>query len=360
MITITRPRHLLRLALLTLAALGCSLLQGCRHKDLCYHHLHVVKLDLIFDWRDAPDATCKGMSVYFFPDDPASGLEVKRFDFMDNEGGEISLPAGDYHILCHNLDTDVIDFRGPERHNTYEAYTRDGGIFEPVGIWTSSNKVPRAKDAEYEQVSICPEQLWGCSATSVKVTPQGVSYICIPESEKEPWLGLPPVVTRNTITLYPHDLMCHYTYEIRNVSNIDLIDKMSASLSGMSSSLFIFGESLGYEGMTLPFAARKSDDGRIVGEFLTFGHHPDNPTPHRLMLYVWHKDGRQLVYGTTDRQWDVTDQVHTAPDRRHVHLIVDGLDIPDPIGPGSGEGDEGAAFQPDIDDWWVVNVDISM
>ena len=59
---------------------------------------------------------------------------------------------------------------------------------------------------------------------------------------------------------------------------------------------------------------------------------------------------KKYCYKDSERL-DVTDQVHSAPDKRHVHIIIDGLDLPEPIENGSG-------FDPSVDDWEVVETDI--
>ena len=56
------------------------------------------------------------------------------------------------------------------------------------------------------------------------------------------------------------------------------------------------------------------------------------------------------VFYTT---FDVTDQVHKAPDRKHVHIIIDNADFPEPL------PDEGG-FDVEVDDWVEVENDIIM
>lgn len=51
--------------------------------------------------------------------------------------------------------------------------------------------------------------------------------------------------------------------------------------------------------------------------------------------------------------YDVTDQIHSAPDQRNVHIVLDGLPLPKPIVNGGG-------FQPSVDEWQSVDVDIEM
>ena len=59
----------------------------------------------------------------------------------------------------------------------------------------------------------------------------------------------------------------------------------------------------------------------MTGKFYTFGHHEENARPHKMMFYVWYSN-KEKFYTT----FDVTDQVHKAPDRKHVHIIIDNAD----------------------------------
>jgi hypothetical protein len=45
--------------------------------------------------------------------------------------------------------------------------------------------------------------------------------------------------------------------------------------------------------------------------------------------------------------------VHNAPNKRRVHLVIDGLDLPQPIENGHG-------FRPSVDDWGEEEHDIIM
>lgn len=345
----TMIRHLLTVLL---GAIALVSLNSCEHKDLCYHHDHTVTLNLLFDWRDAPEAEVQGMCVFFYPLD--EGLQTRRFDFEDNRGGEINIKAGRYEVVCYNNDTEEVRARNAHDLSLHELYTRDADLFEPVGA-SAPSRVPRAPEAEEESVAACPEEMWGCCANDVEVEPQGISYVCIPETEKDPWLGENMHThTENTITLYPHVLTCVYTYEIRNVKNLEYVQSASASLSGMSRSLFVSTEELHRDRVTLPFGATVNrDNNTITGRFITFGHHEENPQPHRMMLYVWATDGNRYAFGTKGEHMNVTDQVHAAPDRRRVHLVIDGLEMPSPI-----SGSEG--FEPSADEWSEVETDIFM
>ena len=74
----------------------------------------------------------------------------------------------------------------------------------------------------------------------------------------------------------------------------------------------------------------------------------DNGIPHKLVIYAVLKDGSQVYY-----TYDVTEQMHRAPDPLNIHLHLEGLPLPTPVG-----GDGG--MTPDIDGWNDVKIDIEM
>ena len=50
--------------LLAAAVLAVLSLTSCEHKDLCYDHYHNTKIQVVFDWKNAPDATPETMRLY--------------------------------------------------------------------------------------------------------------------------------------------------------------------------------------------------------------------------------------------------------------------------------------------------------
>lgn len=337
------------LAALYLMVLG-ALFSSCEHKDLCYQHPHVKTVRVEFDWRDAPDASPMGMCVYFYP---IAGGEGQRFDFRGTTGGELELRAGTYRVMCYNNDTEGVMFYGTNSFDTHRAYTREGNVLEPI-YGNAANYAPRAEGTEEERVVITPDMMWGCTVAEVAITDAGVSCTCPPEEGRNASDGRTAESSGRVIRLYPHELVCTYTYEIRNVKNLKHVVQMCGSLSGMAPSLLLGGESLDTECVTLPFEAGPDGASGIKGRFYTFGHHEMNTAPHRMTFYVIMDDGKKYAYGTdSGERFNVTDQVHTAPDPKHVHIIVDGLDLPQPIENGSG-------FDVAMDDWGIVEEDIIM
>ena len=301
------------------------LISSCTHKGFCVYHPHKAIVTVEFDWNNAPEADPKGMCVMFYPIDGGDHL---RYDFTGTNGGQIEITAGRSKVLCYNNDTEAVLFKGQNDFESHTAYTREGNIFET--IFGNGHSVPK-KGSEEERVVICPDMMWGRCIEEVEI----IEY------------------TESVITLYPDELTSIYTYEIRNVKNLKHASQMCATLSGMSGSLCVSTRSLGSESVTLPFEASFDNESTIYGRFLTFGHNEENADPHRMNLYVWMDDGQKLLYGSDSEHFNVTDQIHDAPDKRRVHIVIDGLDLPMPIENGHG-------FKPSVDDWDIIEGDIIM
>ena len=222
-------------------------------------------------------------------------------------------------------------------------------MLEPI-YGNGANYAPRSRGTEDERVVICPDMMWGCTATEVEITDSGISYVLTPFEE-----GNEPVQMESeeyVITLFPHELVCTYTYEVRNVKNLKHMTQMSGTISGMAGRMTLSSEELDDECVTLPFGAQSDGKSTVTGMFYTFGHNTANPDPHKMVFYVVMDDGAKYCYKDSENL-DVTMQVHNAPDYRHVHLIIDGLDLPQPIENGSG-------FDPSVDDWEVVEEEIKL
>lgn len=302
------------------------IVSSCDHKELCYDHSHGTSLQLVFDWSKTPEAQPQGMCAFFYPDDPEG--QVIRYDFTGRDGGVIIVPEGNYQVIAYNNDTEAAQFRGWGTLSTHEAFTREGSVLEPV-LGSGNYSAPRAPGSENQPVVIQPDMVW--SVTSYHVT-----------------------VTADTrvIKLYPEPRVCVYTYEIRHVNNLRYVSQCCASLSGLSPTLWMADDIPGQEQATIPFEAFSDGEATISGEFLTFGYDTHETRENRLLLYVWLSDGQKLCYGTESERFEVSKQIRQAPNRRHVHIIVDGLDLPAPT-------DNPDGFDPSVDDWSVENQDVA-
>ena len=298
---------------------------SCEHKDLCYDHSHTVDVKVAFDWKNAPGAAPASMSFYLFP---AGGGEALRYDFTDCTGGTIRVPVGNYEALCLNSDTENINYRNTECRETFEVTTRAADLLSGLSVLgVLSDGVPRVDGTEDERVILPPDMLWSDCVESIELKRTDGTM---------------------AVTLRPEMSVCRYSVEIRNAANY--VSGISGSLSSMAESLYpgVGCDATCKMGATIPFdAAVSADKSTVTGGLFAFGC-PSARKTHTLTIYAVLSDESKWYY-----TFDVTDQIHSAPNQRDVHIVLDGLPLPKPIVNGGG-------FQPDVDDWHSVNVDIEM
>lgn len=300
---------------------------SCEHKDLCYDHSHTVDVKVAFDWKNAPGAAPASMSFYLFP---AGGGEALRYDFTDCTGGTIRVPVGNYEALCLNSDTENINYRNTECRETFEVTTRAADLLSGLSVLgVLSDGVPRVDGTEDERVILPPDMLWSDCVESIELKRTDGTM---------------------AVTLRPEMSVCRYSVEIRNAANLKYVSGISGSLSSMAESLYpgVGCDATCKMGATIPFdAAVSADKSTVTGGLFAFGC-PSARKTHTLTIYAVLSDESKWYY-----TFDVTDQIHSAPNQRDVHIVLDGLPLPKPIVNGGG-------FQPDVDDWHSVNVDIEM
>lgn len=343
------------------AGLLCLTATSCHHKELCLDHRHMQRVKVEFDWTDAPEASPRGMTVYFYPrdsrsDEPSATGTYRRVDFKGMEGGYVEVPRGMYRIISYSNDSDINEFHTVADYDGHTIFTRDGSLFEGLP-GSLQGTGPRADGQGEQRIVITPDQIWGCNHPVVDIieTTSGSDHTTGAGRSVSETTDPATGARLQVITLRPHEMTCHYTFEIRNVKNLKHVDKMCAALSGMAPSIKAASEEKHTETVTHPLEAVSDGRSLVTGEFHTFGHHTGNPDPHIMTLYVWMDDGRKFVYGTgaDPGAFDVTDQVENAPNPRRVHLVIDGVELPQPIENGSG-------FHPTVDGWGVIESDIIM
>ncbi len=305
------------------------ILCGCEHKELCYDHAHVVSLKVNFDWQLAPEANPSSMSLYLYPED---GGEAMRYEFTDRRGGTIRVPIGRYDALCLNSGTENLRYRHTERRETFEVYTRDTELlssFTSLGV--RSDGAPRAEGTEDERVALQPDIVWSGSADDILLT-----------------LGDEGEVRE--VTLLPDAVTVAYTIVIRNIDNLKYAMGLDASLSTLAESVRLYDGAPTGEDITLPFGLQvRPEEASATGSLLTFGHCPSRvDNRHYLTVYAILADGNRWYY-----TYDVTDQIHGAADPRDIIIEVDGLPLPKPLVNGGG-------FQPVINEWQQVDIEITM
>ena len=313
-----------RMLIMLVATLSIS---SCRHKDLYMESEMSSELQVVFDWRNAPEANPESMALYLYEDD---GLNPMRFIFSNKTGGLIKSPFGNHHAICLNADnTDWACMRNNESVETLEIYTQDA---EEIGTRAdNSSTIPRPEGTENERIAATPGMLWGSRSNNIAITPHS---------------GM------QTITLYPEEVVFHYIVDVYDVNNLEGIESsaVDATLSGMAEG-YCHGQNSSTD-ITASFKFNlkgNAAEENLHGEFLTFGECPTNSAKHYLTLYMVLTDGSKWYHS-----FDVTDQVTNAPDPKHVHIIVRGINLPEP----PKEGD--SQLKTDVNEWQAVNIGLQM
>lgn len=308
-------------------AIGLMFLAGCHHKDLVYGSAESKVIEVVFDWRDAPEASPESMALYLYPTD---GSEALRYEFSGREGGSIRVPFGTYDALCINSDNTswahLTNTRGREAFGVSvgvlsESSDEDESTF--AGVYRAG-----AKATDGLTVNEHPRGLWTGSADAFTVIASPVDQ---------------------TLTLVPEDALCYYTVDIIDVKGLEDYSGsgIPALLTGMSDGVDALSRTSSTNPVSYPLILQPATRANSLhAEFTTFGEDtPANPV-HQLHAMVEQTDGTWKLRST-----DVTDQVHNAPDARHVHIIVRGFTLPHSSGGG---------LSADVDDWETENFTLHM
>lgn len=313
-----------KILMLSLAVLS---LTSCRHKDLYMEEDMTSQLQVVFDWRNAPDANPESMAMYLYEED---GHNPMRFIFSNKTGGLIKSPFGLHHAICMNADnTDWARMRNHEDIETLEIYTQDAA--EIGSRADNSSTIPRPEGTESERIAATPGMMWSSRSNDISIIPHS---------------GM------QTITMYPHEAVCHYIVDVYDVKNLEDVESsaVDATLSGMAEGYNHGQQAATDNTVTFKFSLQgKAAEENLHGEFLTFGECPTTSARHYLTLYMVLSDGSKWYHS-----FDVTDQVTKAPDPTHVHIIVRGLDLPEP--PQEQESE----LKTDVNDWKPINIGLKM
>lgn len=311
------------LILLTAFITASTLFLSCDHRDIIYDSPYgLAKLNIVFDWEAAPDASPKSMTVYFYRLDVKSSSPY-IFDIKDKNGGEIEIPFGNYAVICHNSDSDRHDYTGMDSYNDFGLRLVDLRNFRTMNI--NPQHLPTYGD---ERFANYPDYMWVASIPSVSIN--------VRNDEGQ-----------QTLTFRMLPVTYEYTFIIHNPIDYDKSMSLSASVSGMTSTVHPGRMSTGEETVSHFFEMFESD-GKLIGKLLTFGHCGNNPIPtrqseqpdtakHILVVYADLNDGN--LWTSTH---DVTAQLHKSHDLNCI-VELDTIQLPTGIG--------GGGFSPSVEGW---------
>lgn len=324
-------RHILML-------MSVVVLCSCEAKlrDLYYDENSWNTVQVLFDWQEAPEAKPQGMTVLFFNE--LQDKEPERYDYSGTKGGTANLMFGAYRAIAYNYDTETILYRNMASWQTLEAYTRLSSIEEGAQMATrSAMPMPRALGTENEPVILEPDPLWAGAGEPVKVIAD------------EP----------STTTVTPSSRIETVEIVIRNVPNLQYTGQIGGALSGLAPGVKVATGELLEGSATQSFTCQRIDDTTLRMRFHIFGHCPHHAegihNQHMLTIYAVLADNSKWYYTI-----DVTEKIHNAKaeeeEEKTERITIDideGLPIPKPIVNGSG-------FQPNIDGWQGVEIEIGM
>ncbi len=304
---------------LTLCAL--LTLTGCVHKDLG-DFARPASVRVVFDWKKAPEAKPKSMTLYLFP---IGGEGLSPHEFTDYRGGQIAVAPGRYKVLCFNSDTETILCNEDSSFDRFELYSTS------TAVSLRSIPVPRIGGTENQRMVNSPERIYTDRLEEVEIR--------YAEGEVQ------------VITLYPELSVCRYTVVIHNVENLQYVAQSDiiGTLSGLAGGFFPGLNQPAPPEVTIPFTpACNKEQNTLNATFLTFGTPPPPGRKHLLTICAILSDGQKLYF-----PFDVGAIIDNAPDPQEVLIELDGLPFPKPIVNGSG-------FHPEVQDWQDVKIDLQM
>lgn len=299
---------------------------SCRHKDLYEETGHTTIIDVVFDWRNAPQGNPESMVLYLYN---VEGGQPLRYVFTGREGGTIRLPFGKYNSVCINGDgNDWARLRNNDDIEAFEVYTDDASYL--TGNMTDTRAVPYATGTESQRMVNNPGMFW---------------------TDRSDGFELKVTDRHKTLTLYPEEGVCHYTVDVVDVQNPQYINDatIDATISGVAEGYYGSRKQPTEHQAIMPFVLTPGDDGTSLhGEFLTFGQCASSTHENIITLYLHLSDGSGRYY-----TYQATDQVDAADDPHHVHIVIRGFTLPKPIVSGGG-------LRPDVEDWVSERIPLPM
>lgn len=301
------------------------LLSGCSHRELCY--TTATEVEVYIDWSLAPEADVKGMTCYFY--DMSGAREEVRYDFSNKTGGPIRIDAGTYRVVCFNNNSSVLQYRGTDRFETIESFTRS------TQALTGSLYSLRAPD-EYEQkrYTLAPEPLYTARLNEVEIRAG--------EGNE-----------RQVITLHPE--ASHYRLEvvIKEIRHPERVAGISAAMGGMAPGYFIGRDQPAAGSVYHPFELRQIE-GQVEGHFYAYAV-AEEETDQQLVLFIVLKDGKGYYYSYNVAE-QLRRQSNTEPGGIIRIAIADPIELPDLQRPDEG----GGGITPTVEAWQRMYIDLKM
>lgn len=300
-----------------LLLVAASLLLSCDHKEIVCPYGEQARIEVLYNWEKAPDASPRGMALYFYP--RWEGGKIWRFDLPGRDGGPVEIPCGSYSLVTCNNDRPGVRFTETGSASTIAAQapvTGKGPVLGSTGM------------------------LYSATVAEIDVTPCGVSYRTPQGVVKDCPYGV--------IRCAPDSLATLYTVVIRNIKGLELARDASVALNGVGSSITLAGGQAAGVPSALAFGLDRVGAGpELRGSACGFA--PGNPQSYSLRVTVSRKDGTTIA-----RDFPATQLKVNTLSRHNVIIVTEGLDIPG----GDIPADPGG-IEVGVEGWTVIETDIS-
>lgn len=291
-------------------------LGSCQHKELCYDHPHTAELNVVIDWSKSGTPVQTTMEMILFPQEGGCSL---HYQFSDNCGGRVKVPAGNYNALCFNTGSGANRYSGLDtRFNEFLITTR---------LSSESEFIPKS---DVEEAILEPDVLYGAAIRD---------YFTVAGNEER------------TITFYPVQRTPHYTVIFTNVRNLKYTKGCSATLSSLACGYLLGSDIPNDSRHVQAFPVHRTEDTTMQGELTVFGHCRPGVTGHYVSVYFLLLDGQVVRY-----DYDVSEKLNdpALTGVMSATIVIDlDIELPKPIVNGSG-------FQPTVDGWEDEDIDIIM
>lgn len=314
--------------LIWLMAGALFMISSCKHKDLCHEVVTASQVEVVFNWEKAPAAKVASMKVFLYPTD---GGTMITYEFANMQGGFIKLPEGNYRAICINSDTEALHYRDI---HTYENF----------------------------QVSTSVSSLDGVVLSALQNEDTGMPYFvhsspddCYSDNLNEVNIRLTD--EKQKIVFYPEMAFCRYQVKVVNALNLFHVypSHITGGLSGLSEVFYAGRNRIAHDRAIVPFNMKAEDSSALTASFFAFGQSRFDDE-HRVAIHVVLQDGSEKCF-----VFDVTQQIHEAPDPHNVFILLDGMQIPETFNVEKEEPDEpGEGLVPSLDEWENVNVDLDI
>lgn len=279
--------------------MSMTVFSACSQRELCYDHPHSVSVNIEFDWSEATDATPSTMVVYFFPVDNS---QYTRFE-LTNEGYDtgngfnstIKVATGTYRVVCHNGDTNNNLEKG-EIFSEYQITTTDEDLLAPL---KRSDEAPRPETTENQPVHAQASTLYSYThPETIKLKPN----------------------QDHTIVMKPRKSSAVITVTIDSVENIVTGMEFSGIISGLAESWYPSTGMPGGVEVTVPLRLTPEGTDCLRGRMEVLGDNIAHNIGHKFRLYTsWN------YYF----DFDITDQIHSAPDPYNIDITLSGVALPE-------------------------------